>query len=259
MEAYDLLAGLLADEREESFDVECKDAAAAIAAEAKKSKKERKYKQIDTYVRNVIFIRLQLEKNPNPCDLMAQIFAEIKKQGKCNSRFICRMLPVHNSCASSPEAIEKCILDLIDTLYPSKEEESTFVMNVTIRNCDLSSRKIIEAISPVILKMRPKWKVSFDDPKVTVNVEILTKVACVSLIPGMKEFRRYNLLEYAKKVSGEGREETSHEKDVKKEDDRDKMGERKEDTSTVCKEKKDEDEEEEEESATSDNKVNEEG
>lgn len=34
-----------------------------------------------------------------------------------------------------------------------------------------------------------------------MNIDILTKVACIALLPQMKHYRRYNLLEYAKKLT----------------------------------------------------------
>lgn len=202
-ESYDLLASFLPeDDTDQQFDSKsCSDSAAAMAAELTKQK-SRKYKQVDTYVRNILFIQLLLPHNPDPLVIMKSIFADIEKKQKAPCRFICRMLPVHTTCSATLESIEKCIITLMDKLYPSKDESSTFVMNVTRRSCDhITSHEVIEVISRSILNLRPKWSVDFDDPKITVNVDILIKIACIGLVPDVKHYRRYNLLEYAKKFS----------------------------------------------------------
>jgi tRNA acetyltransferase TAN1 len=208
-ETYNIVQQYLdkvADERESSKDAVNRgdeDLDKAIQKELSDLKAQKKvsYRQTDTRCNNVIFINI-LEESIDPSSIVSSLFDEAKKTGgEIKSRFVNRITPVSKTCKATPECAAKCVEEL---LGERDESESSFMVLVKIRNNNqLHQKDFIEDIAGKVKERRPKWRVDFSEPKVTICIDILIKSCCIGFLPDFIAWKKYNILEYASHLKKE--------------------------------------------------------
>lgn len=162
------------------------------------SKPEKKFGQVDTLCKNIVFVNI-LRDSIDPLDLVTSLFHGIETSGgQLRSRFINRITPVAKTCKASVETVTKVVEEL---LGPKDDCEGSFKVFVKIRNNNsFHQTDFIEGIAKTVKELRPKWTVDFDNPKTTICIDVLIKVACVSLLPNYFALKKYNILEYASSI-----------------------------------------------------------
>lgn len=166
--------------------------------------KPKRFKQANTRCKNVIFI--QAPDFVDPLRLVDELFKETRESQKQRARFALRFIPVSITCKATVEAIGKCVSALLDSDDITKDAV-TYMVQIKIRNnSELKRLDIIEAIPNIVKEKRPEWKVNFDSPKITLNLDVAVKVCCVSFLPDFFELSKYNILEYGAKFSKEIKE-----------------------------------------------------
>lgn len=83
-------------------------------------------------------------------------------------------------------------------------EKATYQIMCKVRNnSDVTRTEIIESVARVVKAKRPNWKVNFDAPLVTLSIDVLIKIACMSFLPSYFEYKKYNLIEYSINIKNE--------------------------------------------------------
>ncbi|XP_022091488.1 THUMP domain-containing protein 1-like [Acanthaster planci] len=160
----------------------------------KREQKEMRFEAINSGAKNVIFIRTQLV---DPTELVHHIMTDIANTQTCKSCHIMRMLPVSVTCRASIEDISKHAPEF---LYPYFHTDgvtpATFAVRIKIRNNGTLKRDdIIKLLATEVTCKGPKHKVDLDNPDLSVVVEIIKHVCCLSVLRDFSKFKRYNLQE----------------------------------------------------------------
>ena len=161
-----------------------------------KSPEAKKFRQLPTKCKNIIFV--QILNSLDPLAVVQQIFHDILDQRKGKARFANRLIPVQRTCKATIDAVEKVVSDLLGE--ESKEESSFMVLCKIRNNNELKRMDFVDSIAKIVKSARPAWKVDFDQPKITVSIDVMIKVCCVSLLPDYVKLKKYNLIEFASHI-----------------------------------------------------------
>lgn len=185
-------------EKKPAVDVQVPDLEAEMQKEIAelKSPVAKKFRQIPTKCKNIIFV--QILNSLDPHVVVQQIFQDIQDQGKGKARYVHRLIPVQKTCKATIESVEKVVSDLLGS--ESKEESSFMVLCKVRNNNELKRMDFVESIAKVVKGLRPGWKVDFDQPKITISIDVMIKVCCVSLLPDYMKLKKYNLIEFASHI-----------------------------------------------------------
>jgi len=190
------------DDEDDNDDIE-----AAIRNEVQElsTPQEKKYRQVMTHCKNIIFVKVL---DPvDPLDLTDKLFANIRDGYGKRSRYINRLTPILTTCKATSEEVEEAVSNLLDNWKDDTNSRTTYMVNVKIRNnSHLKTFPFIEAASTMVKEKKPLWKVNFDSPDITINIDILISVACISFLKDYYELKKYNVIEFASHVKKEKEE-----------------------------------------------------
>ncbi|XP_038064339.1 THUMP domain-containing protein 1-like [Patiria miniata] len=161
----------------------------------KQAEKKTRFEAINSGANNVIFIRTKFI--PDPTELVQHILTDISTTQTCKSCHIMRMLPVNVTCRATIEDITKHAPEF---LYPyfhaDGVEPSTFAVRIKIRNnASIKRDDVIKLMAAMVTSKGIKHKVDLDDPELSVVVEIIKNVCCLSVLRDFNKLKRYNLQE----------------------------------------------------------------
>ncbi|XP_003746824.1 THUMP domain-containing protein 1 [Galendromus occidentalis] len=149
-----------------------------------------RFKKLRTEIPANIFIRTTLEK---PVDILSDVFERMPK----NINYIHRFVAVLATCKTQPENISKKVLEILAENFSEGMETITFMVQLKARHNNEYKesakrqdfcRKLAESIQEANSSFVPDLK----DPSLVVNVDVLQKVCCISLLPHYKRFKKYN-------------------------------------------------------------------
>ncbi|XP_076839068.1 THUMP domain-containing protein 1 [Brachyhypopomus gauderio] len=185
------------EEEEEGKDEE-HDTEVALKKEVKQIKKfaqQRRFVALDSGANNVVFIRAH---DIDPEKLVHRILQDLRETKKKKSRVIMRMLPVSGTCRAFPDDMEKFLSSFLEPWFKTPHHAS-YQISYKARNNNHSNRDdVIKALAGLVGKMNPKNKVDLTNPELTIIVEIIKTVCCVSVVRDYMLFRKYNLQEVTK-------------------------------------------------------------
>ncbi|XP_026887696.2 THUMP domain-containing protein 1 [Electrophorus electricus] len=188
----------LADTEESPSEEEEDDVEAALKKEVtqiKSSTHQRRFMALDSGANNVVFIHTH---NIDPEKLVHHILQDLRETKKKKSRVIMRMLPVCGTCRAFPDDMEKFMSSFLEPWFKSPQQAS-YQISFKSRNNSHSNRDdVIKALAGLVGKMNPKNKVDLTNPELTIIVEIIKTVCCVSVVRDYMLFRKYNLQEVTK-------------------------------------------------------------
>ncbi|XP_058237066.1 THUMP domain-containing protein 1 [Hemibagrus wyckioides] len=158
-------------------------------------KQQRRFTALDSGANNVLFIRTH---NIDPGRLVHSILQDLYSTGRLKSRVILRMLPVCGSCKAFPEDMLKFLHSFLQPWFLSPNHASYQICFKSRNNSSSKRDDIIKSIAGLVNRLNPKNKVDLTDPELSIIIEVIKSVCCVSVIPDYKRFRKYNLQEVAK-------------------------------------------------------------
>lgn len=175
------------------------DAEAALKKEVAQLKKtgkgERRFQALDSGANNVVFIRTH---NVEPDKLVHHILSDLHATKKKKSRVILRMLPVSGTCKAFQEDMDKYLATFLEPWFKTPNH-ATYQIAFKARNSSHNKRDdIIKAIAGLVGKMNPKNKVDLTNPELSIIVEVIKSVCCLSVVPDYALYRKYNLQEVVK-------------------------------------------------------------
>uniref|UniRef100_A0A8D3EG84 THUMP domain containing 1 n=1 Tax=Scophthalmus maximus TaxID=52904 RepID=A0A8D3EG84_SCOMX len=168
---------------EEDVDVALKKEVAQLQASGKKQ--ERRFQALDSGANNVIFIKTQ---NLESDKLVHHILSDLHTTKKKKSRVILRMLPVTGTC----KAFQDDMVKYLTTYLDRGSKPQTVVLNSFNPEFHLFYDKCL------VGKLNPKNKVDLTNPELTVIVEVIKAVCCISVVKDYTLYRKYNVQEVVK-------------------------------------------------------------
>lgn len=163
--------------------------------QASGSKQKRRFQAFDSGANNVIFIRtLNLESDKLVHHILSDLYTTKKKK----SRVILRMLPVTGTCKAFQDDMVKYLTTYLEPWFKTPNC-ATYQIVFKARNSSHNKRdEIIKSIAGLVGKMNPKNKVDLTNPELTVIVEVIRAVCCISVVKDYTLFRKYNVQEVVK-------------------------------------------------------------
>ncbi|CAM4460550.1 unnamed protein product [Leuciscus chuanchicus] len=191
------------------------DAEAALKKEVSQiqssmKKRQQRFSAVDSGANNVVFIRTH---GVDPEELVHHILSDLHQTKKRKSRVILRMLPVSGTCRAFPEDMEKFLSEYLERWFKAPLR-ATYQICFKARNSSHSKRDdVIKAVAGLVDKMNPLHKVDLSNPELSIIIEIIKSVCCVSVVTDYMLFRKYNLQEVAKEPTNQsaGPQETAKE------------------------------------------------
>ncbi|GAA6094119.1 THUMP domain-containing protein 1 [Tachysurus ichikawai] len=158
-------------------------------------KRQRRFTALDSGANNVLFIRTH---NIDPGQLVHSILQDLYSTRRLKSRVILRMLPVSGSCKAFHEDMLKFLHSFLQPWFLSPNHASYQICFKSRNNSSSKRDDIIKSIAGLVNRLNPKNKVDLTDPELSIIIEVIKSVCCVSVIRDYKRFRKYNLQEVAK-------------------------------------------------------------
>ncbi|XP_008292114.1 THUMP domain-containing protein 1 [Stegastes partitus] len=178
---------------EEDVDVALKKEVAQLQASG--AKQERRFQALDSGANNVIFIRTQ---NLESDKLVHHILSDLHTTKKKKSRVILRMLPVTGTCKAFQEDMVKYLTTFLEPWFKTPNC-ATYQIAFKARNSSHNKRdEIIKSIAGLVGKLNPKNKVDLTNPELTIIVEVIKAVCCISVVKDYTLYRKYNVQEVVK-------------------------------------------------------------
>lgn len=188
------------EDDDDDDDEEEEDVAEALKKEvsqlqASGTKQKRRFQAFDSGANNVIFIRtLNLESDK----LVHHILSDLHTTKKKKSRVILRMLPVTGTCKAFQDDMVKYLTTYLEPWFKTPSC-ATYQIAFKARNSSHNKRdEIIKSIAGLVGKMNPKNKVDLTNPELTIIVEVIRAVCCISVVKDYTLFRKYNVQEVVK-------------------------------------------------------------
>ncbi|XP_056100688.1 THUMP domain-containing protein 1 [Rhinichthys klamathensis goyatoka] len=181
------------------------DAEAALKKEVSQiqssmKKRQQRFSAVDSGANNVVFIRTH---GVDPEELVHHILSDLHQTKKRKSRVILRMLPVSGTCRAFPEDMEKFLSEYLERWFKAPLR-ATYQICFKARNSSHSKRDdVIKAVAGLVDKMNPLHKVDLSNPELSIIIEIIKSVCCVSVVSDYMLFRKYNLQEVAKEPANQ--------------------------------------------------------
>ncbi|XP_060910784.1 THUMP domain-containing protein 1 [Labrus mixtus] len=159
------------------------------------AKKKRRFQAFESGANNVIFIRtLNLESDK----LVHHILSDLHSTKKKKSRVILRMLPVTGTCKAFQEDIVKYLGTYLEPWFKTPNC-ATYQIAFKARNSSHNKRdEIIKSVAGLVGKLNPKNKVDLTNPELTIIVEVIRAVCCISVVKDYTLYRKYNVQEVVK-------------------------------------------------------------
>ncbi|XP_029284503.1 THUMP domain-containing protein 1 [Cottoperca gobio] len=178
---------------EEDVDVALKKEVAQLKASG--AKQERRFQALDSGANNVIFIKTQ---NLESDKLVHHILSDLHTTKKKKSRVILRMLPVSGTCKAFQDDMVKYLTTFLEPWFKTPNC-GTYQIAFKARNSSHNKRdEIIKSIAGLVGKLNPKNKVDLTNPELTIIVEVIKAVCCISVVKDYTLYRKYNVQEVVK-------------------------------------------------------------
>ncbi|XP_061685596.1 THUMP domain-containing protein 1 isoform X2 [Syngnathoides biaculeatus] len=156
---------------------------------------EPRFQALESGANNVIFIRT---RNLESDRLVHYILSDLHATKKKKTRIILRMLPVMGTCRAFPEDIMRYLATFLEPWF-KRPNRATYQIAFKSRNNSHNKRDdVIKAIAGLVGKLNPKNKVNLTHPDLTIMLEVIKGVCCVSVVREYMRFRKYNLQEVVK-------------------------------------------------------------
>ena len=177
------------------------DVEAELGAELAALKKERSFHQVQTNCKNTLFIKT-FKTKWTPQQLMDSIFEDIDTNRTHKCRYICKFVPISSVVHATAAQIKSAVEAL---LKQQSEVNATFRIEIKVRcNSGINKEELINQLGVLVNNIQPGWTVNLDNPELVIYVDVLHLDATLAILKDFNRYRKYNLVEYATKIVGEG-------------------------------------------------------
>lgn len=181
----------------ESDDIEEEDISTQLENEIKtmnaSSKLDRtRFQQVETKTPNCVFIKTTV---PNPIDLGVKIVRDIAATKKQKTRTLLRFIPVEVVCKASIEDIKNAAGKLFDKYFLNVEPKTFSIVFNKRYNNSVERMAIIRELADIVAFKNVQHKVDLKNAELSVVVEIIKGLCCLTVLPDYNELKKFNLVE----------------------------------------------------------------
>lgn len=152
----------------------------------------KRFQQVETKTPNCIFIKTTVD---NPIDLGVKIVRDIVATKKQKTRILLRLIPVEVVCKATIEDIKNAAGKLFDKYFLNVEPK-TFSIVVNKRyNSSVERMSIIRELADIVSFKNVLHKVDLKNAELSVVVEVIKGLCCLTVLPDYYELKKYNLVE----------------------------------------------------------------
>ncbi|XP_055306819.1 THUMP domain-containing protein 1 homolog [Sitodiplosis mosellana] len=151
-----------------------------------------RFQQVETKISNCIFIKTTIKDHSELGIRLVRDIAETKNQ---KTRYLQRIWPVDAVCKANIGDIITSASRLFDKVFLNTEPTTFSVMVNKRHNNTFDRMKTIQEIAELIGFKSPAHKVDLKNPKITVAIEIIKGLCCISLLPDYQKLKKYNVFE----------------------------------------------------------------
>ncbi|XP_070580428.1 THUMP domain-containing protein 1-like [Ptychodera flava] len=154
-------------------------------------KKGRRFQALHTGVHKLVFIKSWVD---NPSDLAYSIFSDVADKKMNVARHIHRLIPVGGTCKAYAEDINELAEKLLPPYFHAEGVPGkSFCVSFRARNnTHLHRDDVLPDIVKIVKSQNYHW-VDLNSPELTIVVEIVQKICCMSVVKDFYELRKYNL------------------------------------------------------------------
>uniref|UniRef100_A0A671SWD6 THUMP domain-containing protein 1 n=2 Tax=Sinocyclocheilus anshuiensis TaxID=1608454 RepID=A0A671SWD6_9TELE len=190
----------LSEEEEEDEDAEAALKKEVSQIQLSMKTHQQRFSAVDSGAHNVVFIRTH---GVDPEQLVHHILSDLYQTKKRKSRVILRMLPVSGTCKAFPEDMEKFLSVFLERWFRAPQR-ATYQICFKARNSSHNKREeVIKAVASLVGKLNPLNKVDLTNPELSIIIDIIKAVCCVSVLKDYTLFRKFNLQEVAKEPTNQ--------------------------------------------------------
>lgn len=157
----------------------------------------RTFIQVKTKCKNLLFIKINDNDNKIcPNEMLLSIWNDLELKPQQNSRYIQRIIPVIETCKAEN------ILACFETTFEKNALKNACSYSVQCKvrnNSSFQEKKLQEEIIKIVRDKRPNWYVGLDRPDQLIQINIVCKAGCISLLKDYIRYSKYNIMEFLKK------------------------------------------------------------
>ncbi|KAM4025703.1 THUMP domain-containing protein 1 [Anomaloglossus baeobatrachus] len=183
------------EEEEDEDDVEAALKKEVDQIRTSTEKNLRRFQSVESGANNVIFIRTL---NVEPEKLVHHILNDLNTTKKKKTRVILRMLPVTGTCKAFPEALNKYAETFFEPWFKAPSKGTFQIVYKARNNNHMNREEVIKDLAGIVGSLNSENKVDLTNPELTIVVEIIKNVCCLSVVKDYMLFRKYNLQEVVK-------------------------------------------------------------
>ncbi|KAE9540060.1 hypothetical protein AGLY_005312 [Aphis glycines] len=143
-----------------------------------------------TGVGNCLFISTTVE---DPCDLMYKILEDLEKTKVQKTKFLLRMLPISVTCKANLVSISSACTNLLPKYFST--EPTTFAIMFNHRyNNSVKRDEVIKELANQVVSFGQHTVDLSGGAKMTIIVEVVKSVCCLSVVRDYGRFCKFNLL-----------------------------------------------------------------
>lgn len=183
-------------------EAKCSENEAEIEAEIRKEIEQlnsrRRFIQVKTKCKNVLFIRSN-DSQVDCTKMMEHILSDIELSQQQNARYLQRFIPVQATFKAEQEKLGSNLEANFDQL--ASKQAMSYAVHCRVRNnSSVNSEKLLlEQIVLIVKIKRPNWYLNLSEPNILISLNVVQKAACLSLITDYHKYSKYNLVEYFRK------------------------------------------------------------
>lgn len=151
-----------------------------------------RFQQVETNVSNCLFIKTSLS---NPNELGVRIVRDIAETKKRKTRMLLRFWPVDAVCRANIEDIKNAAGRLFDKVFLNTEPTTFSIAFNKRHNNSVDRMKVIQELAELVDFKSSAHKVDLKDPQITIVVEVIKGLCCISLLPNYFKLKKYNIHE----------------------------------------------------------------
>lgn len=158
------------------------------------NKRENRYRfqQVETNVSNCIFIKTTLA---NANELGVRIVRDIAETKKRKTRMLLRFWPVDAVCRANINDIKNAAGQLFDKVFLNAEPTTYSIAFNKRHNNSVDRMEVIQELAKLVDFKNSAHKVDLKTPNISVIVEVIKGLCCISLLPDYFKLRKYNVHE----------------------------------------------------------------
>jgi tRNA acetyltransferase TAN1 len=154
-------------------------------------KKAHRFQVVDTGCTNCVFVKTSLT---DPVELGEKIMTDTAETKVRKTRHLLRLIPVEAVCKANLTDIMNAGGQLFDKYFLKEGKTFSIVFNRRYNN-DISRDTVIKELAELIDMKNMKNKVDLKNPQLSVIVEVIKGLCCLSVLPNYMKLKKYNLSE----------------------------------------------------------------